>query len=278
MLPAKTLTFFSTLIALASATLHYPDVPFGNGTRPDAAVYNVLRCLQIVGIANSTMVGMATDGFYHLKYNNSSQAKDAMLQGLTGCTSLYGPNDMWASTASDYYDNDVQYYGTIGDLITSTPGLPAPGRYQPSTLSKTEATISNDTVVRRGQVQGYYYGLMAEDKSCTNHELFVDATDMCQDNNMNSFASYVVENPNIVTLYYESWPHHRCSKGDSRTFSVPSKSKTACTKRKAYSWFGTLSGDSCYTSESKRVACAASNIDEWNAAFKLNNIIAQGKF
>lgn len=85
--------------------------------------------------------------------------------------------------------------------------------------------------------QTYSAYLDTTGKKCTDHDHHTYQEKECHGVRQ-QYKSSQFENTHGGSLHMEIWPHHDCSKGDSRAFVITGKTVGQCNERDTYSWNG----------------------------------------
>ncbi|CCF57183.1 hypothetical protein KAFR_0C01900 [Kazachstania africana CBS 2517] len=256
---------------------HYPDVPLPRDNTTSIDALNVLRCVQANGYPNSTLVGLEDGGFLAFLPGVEEAFNTSYVRNVSACNSIYGHHMLVSIQSGTNFEDDTHPIGTLADIISAQTRIDGIARATRIPRIQTDLqTTSSQRLERR--TSSYYYSYMADDSSCGSYEMFIDTTDMCQDNNKNSFASFRAENPSaLYKLDLTLWPHHDCLKGGSHTYTLSPKYTMPCTKRKTYSWFGALKDDSCFGANPSQ-ACVTKNVNVYTGIYKAWQLIVEGKY
>jgi len=102
-----------------------------------------------------------------------------------------------------------------------------------ATMTPTKVAIA----ARAANTQ-YFNFYRDHDKGCHSEDLLHSTLGHCH-TYMSSWASQQIENiSGSQKLRVSIWPHHDCSKGNSKTYVVPHNSVTHCIDRTTYSYYG----------------------------------------
>ena len=106
---------------------------------------------------------------------------------------------------------------------------------------RENATIITPTkvaIAARAANTQYFNFYRDHDKGCHSEDLLHSTLGKCH-TYMSSWASQQIQNiSGSQKLRVSIWPHHDCSKGNSKTYIVPHNSVTHCIDRTTYSYHG----------------------------------------
>ncbi|CCF57182.1 hypothetical protein KAFR_0C01890 [Kazachstania africana CBS 2517] len=256
---------------------HYPDVPLPRDNTTSVDALNVLRCVQVNGYPNSTLLGVDNDGFLAFLPGVNNIFNTSYARNVSACAAIYGYRIVVTIHSGTEFEDGVHPIGTLADIISAQTRIGGIIRAARNAGIQTDLqTMISPRLERRAN--SYYYTYMADDSNCGSYEMFIDTTSMCQDNNKNSFASFRAENPSTkYNLDFAVWPHHDCLKGNQQLYALPPLYTLPCKKRKTYSWFGALQDESCFGANPSE-ACVTADLNVYTGSYVAWRLIVEGKY
>ncbi|CCF57728.1 hypothetical protein KAFR_0D00810 [Kazachstania africana CBS 2517] len=258
---------------------NYPDVPLSRDNTTATDVLNVQQCLRANGYPVNTTVAVDQSGTLIIHPGLTFNRPSNYITAVRRCRQLYGYGLATAVLEGPVLDPEDTPIGTLLDIVLSGRRITGVRRLQRATeATGTSQPLPTDGSSYMRRSSSYYYSFMSEESGCGSDEKFIDTTDMCQDNNKNSFASFMVRNPNAkYDLDFTAWPHHDCIKGNAKTYTVGPDELLSCTKRKTYSWYGALADDDCYGDDPSS-SCVTKDVNTYTGTYKVWQIIVEGKY
>jgi len=268
------LTAFFVFIFMFKVTSAWTMLENNNSTAVGA--YNLIACGLANGLpTNATAAGMEDESFVIIV--GDGPRNETLETVLSQCYWIYGNSISFSTVQNLDYDGEPAWAHNVEDIIANLSLLTGIGRN--SKLSE-QSVIATDSLValpaaattttttttlvgnmsknskRWECIQLQWYGFYASnDNNCQSNELFISYTGQCI-NEMNSFENFKIDNPSTCYgLNVEVWPHHDCSKGNSRTYRVNAFETGPCVKRRTYSWTGAYDDIPCHSNGLAAVAC-----------------------
>ncbi|PYI04710.1 hypothetical protein BO78DRAFT_420456 [Aspergillus sclerotiicarbonarius CBS 121057] len=156
--------------------------------------------------------------------------------------------------AEDTTESDVAHHSSIHAGVASYTWLVAQGaqgkqivgsRAAPSSSSSSEDGLARRADGLAKRTHYHYYAYLSDYSSCTNEDLFVRFGSTCY-NHASAYASVQFDNAfSAKILTMKIWPHHHCSKGNVRQFTVGPLAVSTCHTRTTYSYYGHYKACSC---------------------------------
>ncbi|OOF90315.1 hypothetical protein ASPCADRAFT_135270 [Aspergillus carbonarius ITEM 5010] len=247
---------FPALLTGATAWMHVAAAAenstlYGPDELSLAVATSFLDCLNTTGTEYRLLVD---DGWtVVLPVGNRTIELEAADGALYNCLTMPEIMSGMQVAAEDTIESDETHDSSIPAGTASYPWLVAQGaqgkrivgsRATPSSSSEEDGLARRaDALAKRTHY--HYYAYLSDYASCANEDLYVRFGSTCY-NHASAYASVQFDNvfsSKILTM--KIWPHHQCSKGNVRKFTVGPNSVSSCHTRTTYSYHGHYASCSC---------------------------------
>ncbi|PWY75192.1 hypothetical protein BO94DRAFT_549462 [Aspergillus sclerotioniger CBS 115572] len=249
----------TALLAGATAWSHVAaaaenSTVYGPGALSIDVATSFLDCLNTTGTDYRLFVD---DGWtVVLPVGNRTIELEATDGALYNCLTMPEIMSGMQVAAEDTTELDEAHHSSILADTASYAWLVAQGAQGKQVVGSRAASSSSssssedDGLARRAdglqkRTHYHYYAYLSDYSSCANEDLYVRFGSTCY-NHASAYASVQFDNAfssKILTM--KIWPHHNCSKGNLRQFTVGPNSVSSCHTRTTYSYHGHYKTCSC---------------------------------
>ncbi|RAK98559.1 uncharacterized protein BO80DRAFT_495555 [Aspergillus ibericus CBS 121593] len=245
----------TALLAGATAWIHGAVAQnitvYGPGELSTDVAASFLDCLNTTGTDYRLLVD---DGWtVVLPVGNRTIELEGVDGPLYNCLTMPDIMSGMQVAAEDTTEYDVAHHSSIQAGAASYAWLVdrgAQGKQVIGSRAAPTTSSSEDGLARRAdgldkRTHYHYYAYLSDYSSCTSEDLYVRFGSTCY-NHASAYASVQFENAfSAKILTMKIWPHHSCSKGNVRKFTVGPLSLSSCHTRTTYSYHGHYATCSC---------------------------------